>query len=79
MTILQHMINHMSGVMTNCETVHAISLKTGLRQETIKRILCNEVASGNVDSFAKLFDYYCANYKNDLRTTLHVLSTFANK
>lgn len=58
--IMRQLIDQMGGNLLSEKTIHAISTDTGLRQETIKKLLYGK---GNLQSFGILLDYYASKFK----------------
>lgn len=66
--ILKLAIANMHANLLFYETIHSISDKTGLRQETIKKVL---EGKGNAASLGILIDYYAANHTADFMLAMH--------
>lgn len=58
--MMRQLVNQIAADVLSEKTIHAISIDTGLRQETIKKLLDGK---GNLQSFGILLDYYAAKFK----------------
>lgn len=57
--IMRQLIDQMGADLLSEKTIHAISTDTGLRQETVKKLLYGK---GNLQSFGILLDYYAVKF-----------------
>lgn len=70
--MMRQLVNQIAADVLSEKTIHAISIDTGLRQETIKKLLDGK---GNLQSFGILLDYYAAKFKPRIHLKIQIKVT----